>query len=114
MKVEKFKIANLSKELIVKIDKYLINFPHKELELKKEIRETSLKLLEIIYLANETRDIKKKISLQEEAIAKMKYLDFLFNLCYDKEILNKKKYLKFGMLLEQILTYIYAWKKATI
>ena len=113
MKIEKFKIANLTKELITNVDKYLVNVPHKEIELKKSIKEATYKLLQIIYLANETRDMKKRISLQEEAIAKMKYIDFLLNLCYDKEIINKQKYLKFGVTLEQILTYVYAWRKTT-
>lgn len=113
MKTDKFKIANLTKELIKNIDKYMINFPHKEIELKKAIREATYKLLQIIYLANETRDMKRRISLQEEAIAKMKYIDFLLNLCYEKQIIDKKKYLKFGTSLEQILVYVYAWRKTT-
>ena len=95
------------------MDKYLINVPHKEIELKRSIKEATYDLLQIIYLANETRDMKKRVSLQEEAIAKMKYIDFLLNLCYDKEIINKQKYLKFGTALEQILTYVHAWKKVT-
>ena len=113
MKVDKFKIANLTKELILNIDKYLINFPNKEIELKKSIREATYKLLQIIYLANETRDMKRRIALQEEAIAQMKYIDFLLNMCYDKKIIDKKKYLRFGTTLEGVLTYVYAWRKAT-
>lgn len=113
MKTDKFKIANLTKDLIINVDKYLVNFPRKEIELKIAIREATYRLLEIIYLANETYDTERRTALQEEAIAKMKYIDFLLNLCYDKQIIDKKKYLKFGITLEQILTYVYAWRKTT-
>ena len=43
----------------------------------------------------------------------VKYLDFLINLCYDKNIINGKKYIKFGERLEMIIRYIVAWKNAT-
>ena len=41
MKVEKFKIANLIKELSVIIDQNLNNFPKKEIELKHKIKEAN-------------------------------------------------------------------------
>lgn len=113
MKVDKLKIANMTKTLIVNIDTYLVNFPHKEIELKKNIRESSYKLLQIIYLANETGDMRRRVNMQDEAIAQIKYIDFLLNLCYDKQVIDKKKYLKFGETLEQILMYVYSWRKTT-
>lgn len=48
MKIEKFKIANLVKELAIIIDKNLINFPKKEIELKHKIKEANYNLLLII------------------------------------------------------------------
>ena len=38
----------------------------------------------------------------------------MFNLCYEKEIINAKKYMKFGERLDMIVRYIVAWKNATI
>lgn len=112
MKYEKFKIINLVKDLIISIDRNLTNFPKKEIELKQEIKKTTYNLLYIVYEGNVTTNMSKRENLQENAIAKLKYLDFLINLCYDKLIINGKKYLKFGENIENIIRYIVAWKNA--
>ena len=112
MKYEKFKIANMVKDLIVNLDTNLTNFPKKEIELKKTIMQTAYNLLFIIYEANTTENIEKRIEIQEKSIASIKYLDFLINLCYDKQIINGKKYIKFGEKLDEIIRYIVAWKNA--
>lgn len=109
MKNEKFKIANHIKELIVRIDDNLVNFPKKEIELKRKIKETSYDLLYVMYRANVTSNMELKKELGETAIAQIKYLDFLINLCYDKQIINAKKYVKFGESLNDIVRYIMAW-----
>ena len=114
MKPEKFKIANLIKELAINIDKNLTNFPKKEIELKHKIKEANYNLLLIIYEANTTTDVQYRIKLQERAIAMLKYLDFLINLCYDKQIINGKKYVKFGEKLDLIARYIVAWKNSSL
>ncbi len=113
MKQDKFKITNLIKELIVNIDQNLLNFPKKEIELKHKIKESSYNLLLLTYEANNTSNIDKRVELQERCIAYVKYLDFLFNLCYDKQIINGKKYLKFGEKLDTIVRYIIAWRNAS-
>ena len=110
MKYEKFKIVNLVKDLIITIDKNLVNFPKKEIELKHIIKQTAYELLPIIYEGNVTTNLDKRQNLQESAIAKLKYLDFLINLCYDKQIINGKKYLRFGENIDNIIRYIVAWK----
>ena len=112
MKYEKFKIANMIKDLIVNLDTNLTNFPKKEIELKKEIMQTAYNLLLTIYEGNTAEDIQRRIVIQEKAIASIKYLDFLINLCYDKQIINGKKYIKFGEKLDEIIRYIVAWKNA--
>lgn len=113
MKQEKFKVLNLIKDLIVYIDQSVFNFPKKEMELKHKIKETAYNLLLLSYEANNTSDVQRKIELQEKSIAYIKYLDFLFNLCYDKQIINGKKYLKFGERLDMIIRYIGGWTNVT-
>jgi len=113
MKQDKFKVVNLIKELIVNIDQNLINFPKKEVELKHKIKESAYNLLLLSYEANNTTNMKKRVEMQEKCIAYVKYIDFLFNLCYDKQIINGKKYLKFGEKLDIIVRYIVAWRNAT-
>ena len=94
MKEEKFKVINFIRELIVYIDKYLDNFPKKDIEIKNRIKSTSYDILEEAYKANNIE--KNKSDHIENIIAKVKVIDFLLNLCYDKQIINQKRYIKFG------------------
>ena len=111
MKEEKFKIINFIRELIVYIDKNLDNFPKKDIELKNRIRNASYDLLELSYKANVTTDKDYKKRLLEEIIAKVRVVDFLLNLCYDKQIINNNRYIKFGQRIDDILKYSLGWMK---
>lgn len=113
IKEEKFKVINLIKELIVYVDEKLINVPKKDIEIKNRIRNISYDLLLDTYRANSTTDFIYRIKLQENIIAYIKFLDFMFNLCYEKEIINAKKYTKFGERLDMIVRYIVGWKNVT-
>ena len=86
MKEEKFKVINFIRELIIYIDKYLNNFPKKDIEIKNRIKNLSYDLLELAYKANISEE--NKIKYINEMIAKIKVLDFFINLCYDKEIIT--------------------------
>ena len=94
------------------IDKKLDNFPQKDIELKNRIRATSYDILELIYKANCCMNKSKKIEYLEEIVAKIKVIDFLLNLCYDKEIINNKRYIKFGTKMDDILKYTVGWMKS--
>ena len=111
MKEEKFKVINFIRELIVYMDKYLVNFPNKELEIKNKLRSESYELLELGYNANITKNKAKKADMLENIIAEIKVIDFLLNLCYDKQIINSKRYVKFGEKLDDILKYTIGWQK---
>ena len=111
MKEEKFQVINFIRKLILEIDKELSNFPKKDIELKNRIRNTSYNLLELSYEANTTSNEKNKEDLLEKIIAKIKVLDFLLNLCYDKMIINNKKYIKLGDRIDDIIKYTTGWKK---
>lgn len=110
MKEEKFKVINFIRELIVYIDNYMDNFPRKDIEIKTRIRNISYDLLEIAYMANTTNENKELYINQ--IVVKVKVLDFLLNLCYDKQIINYKRYMKFGEKLDDILKYTIGWKKS--
>lgn len=112
MKNENFKILNFIRELIINIDQNMENFPKKDIELKNRIRNNGYDLLELAYRANATSDNKIKISIIEECFAKLKVIDFLLNLSYDKQIINNKKYLKFGNKIDDILKYLIGWLKS--
>ena len=112
MKEEKFKVINNIRELLVIIDNELDNFPKKDIEIKNRIRNNSYDLLEIVYYANNTSDVNKKIIELEKAIAKIKIIDFLLNLSYDKTIINSKKYFKFGQKIDDIVKFLIGWIKS--
>lgn len=112
MKEEKFQVINYIRNLIIVIDKELSNFPKKDIEIKNRIRSNSYDLLELCYEANITSSAENKKRLLEKVIAKIKILDFLFNLCYDKMIINNKKYIKLGNRMEDIIKYANGWIKS--
>lgn len=111
MKEEKFKVIQFSRELIYALENYLDNFPRKDLELKNRIKNTSYDILEKLYIANTTPDVKERVSILYKIIAKIKLLDFLLNLCYDKHIINSKRYTKFGDKMDDLIKYINGWIK---
>lgn len=113
MRDDKFKISNCVKELIYRIDENLINFPKKEIELKKAIRNYSYELLLVVQEANITNSMQKRLELIEKAISLVKQIDFLINICEKKMIINSKKYYKFGESLDRIIRYLIAWMNAT-
>lgn len=113
MREEKFKIIQFIREFIIYIDNNLDNFPKKDIELKNRIRNSSYDLLELAYKANVTTNNNYKKSLLEELIAKIKIIDFLLNICYEKQIINSKRYVKFGEKMDDILKYTLGWLKTT-
>ncbi len=112
-KNEKFKIITLIKEFIITIDNNLVNFPKKEIELKQEIKRRGYDLLFSVNEANITSDMNKRKDLIERSIAIIKQLDFLINICADKQIINYKKYYKFGERMDLIIRHLVAWINAT-
>lgn len=113
-KLEKFKVLNFIRELLVNIDKNLENFPKKDIEIKNRIRNNSYDLLELAYEANTVEKKENKLVLIEKCIAKLKIIDFLINLSYEKQIINNKRYLKFGTSIDEIVKYLVGWKKSII
>ncbi len=112
MKEEKFKIIQYIRELIINIDSNLDNFPKKDIELKNRIRNISYDLLEIAYEANTIQNKEEKRRLLEKLISKLKLTDFLLNTCYDKKIINNKRYLKFGEKIDDISKFTVGWIKS--
>lgn len=113
IKAEKFKIIELVKNMIKDVDSYIVNFPNKELELKRRLKDTTYELLLITYEANVTTDLSRKLVLQERGVTLIKFLDFLINQCYEKQIINAKKYFRFGESLDNIVKYFAGWINST-
>ena len=109
MKDEKFKVIDFVRKFIIQIDKELDNFPKKDIEIKNKIRSNSYEILELCYEANTTKNKDRKINLLEKCIAKIKVIDFLLNLSYDKQNITNKKYIKLGLSMNDMIKYISGW-----
>ena len=108
---EKFKVLQFIRELIQRVDKELMNYPKREIEIKLRIRNSMFNLLELCYEANTAASITRKEELLERSIAKIKVIDFLLNLSYEKSLITSKKYLKLAEKLNDIVKYISGWLK---
>lgn len=113
MREEKFKIIEFIRNLILQIDKELDNFSKKDIEIKNRIRNNSYELLELCYEANANSSLENRVRLLEKSIAKIKIIDFLLDLSYDKQLISNKKYLKLGLRMDDIIKYISGWLKKT-
>ena len=111
MKEEKFKVIQFIRDMIIAIDKQMDNFPKKEIELKNRIRTNTYDILEIAYEANILEDIEIKKNLICKMIAKIKIVDFLLSVSYDKKLITQKKYVKLGQRLDDIAKYANGWMK---
>lgn len=110
MKKEKFLVVDFTRTLILNIDTELENFPKKDIEIKNRLRQNSFDLLELEYEANETKDLARKMELLYKLKAKIKIIDFLLNLSYDKKLITEKKYYKLGRNMEDILKFATGWQ----
>ena len=114
IKEEKFKAIQFIRELIIYLDNMLENFPKKDLEISRLIKQESYEMLKLAYLANVTDDLTIRQMNLEEIIARVKMLDFFVNISYDKKIINQKKYFKVGQRLDDIIKYTTGWINSTI
>ena len=91
------------------IDGQMDNFPKKDIELKNRIRMNSYDILEVAYEANTEPSKETKKQLLQKVIAKVKVIDFLLNLSYEKKIITEKKYYKLGAKMDDIVKYTTGW-----
>lgn len=111
MKNEKFKILQFIREFILMQDKEMENFAKKDIELKNRIKMNTYDILELAYEANAAMDLKLKQHLVIKIITKVKLIDFLLNIAYDKNLITEKKYYKLGLRLGDIAKYSNGWLK---
>ena len=114
MEENKLNVVKYIKELIASFDMYLDNFPKKDIEIKHNLKNSSFEILKLIYIANSSRDVKKRVSYFEDAIGNIAMIDYYINMCYEKKIINSKRYIRFGGLLTQIVKCINGLKKVSL
>lgn len=93
-------IASKYKKTIEYIFKITDNYPHKEMELKSRIINTSYDILEYIYACD-----------KRYIIPKLKMLDYYLKLSYEKKIISKRKYEVISNYLLEIVKMVFSWVK---
>ena len=111
MREDKFRVIQFIREFILVIDKELDNYPKRDIEIKHRIRTNTYDLLETAYEANGAEELEYKLKLILKMIAKIKVIDFLVNLSYDKRLITEKKYCKLAQKLDDITKFTTGWMR---
>ena len=109
---EKFLIVKNIKKFILGLEVILVNFPKKEFLTKDMIYKDSLKILELVYIANEIDELNEKKRIQIEILGKINMLDFYLERAYKRKYINEKQCMAKSYELEQITKMIYKWIKS--
>ena len=103
----KFLLANEIKNFILSLDSILINYPKKDIIIKKRIINTSFELLELLYLANNKIDNKENIKY--ECLSKISMIDFYFEYSYKKNYISLKNLNTYIFNLTKINKMLHGW-----
>ena len=103
----KFLLANDIKNFILSLDSILINYPKKDIIIKKRIINTSFELLELVYLANNKIDNKENIKY--ECLSKISMIDFYFEYSYKKNYISLKNLNTYIFNLTKINKMLHGW-----
>ena len=103
----KFLLANEIKNFILSLDSILINYPKKDIIIKKTIINTSFELLELVYLANNKIDNKENIKY--ECLSKISMIDFYFEYSYKKNYISLKNLNTYIFNLTKINKMLHGW-----
>lgn len=103
----KFLLANEIKNFILSLDSILINYPKKDIIIKKRIINTSFELLELVYLANNKIDNKENIKY--EFLSKISMIDFYFEYSYKKNYISLKNLNTYIFNLTKINKMLHGW-----
>ena len=103
----KFLLANEIKKFILSLDSILINYPKKDIIIKKRIINTLFELLELVYLANNKTD--DKINIKYECLSKISMIDFYFEYSYKKNYISLKNLNTYIFNLTKINKMLHGW-----
>ncbi len=99
------------KKFILGLEVILVNFPRKEFLTKDMIYKDALKILELVYIANDTSELDEKRKIQVEILGKINMLDFYLERAYKRKYINEKQCMAKSNELEQISKMTYKWIK---
>lgn len=72
-----------------------------------------LDAIEYIYLANNERDIKQRLALQDKAKTMLMMLDYFAQIAYEEECILFKQYEQISKQQAECLSYLAKWRAST-
>lgn len=72
-----------------------------------------LDAIEYIYLANNERDIKQRLALQDKAKTTLMMLDYFAQIAYEEECILFKQYEQISKQQAECLVYLAKWRAST-
>ena len=109
---EKFKLAVLLKKFILDSEDLLLNVPRKDYYNRDRFRDDITDILYLVYLANNTKYKDKRLSLQEEILARLSMIDFYLERAYLYKYISEKQLYNFSSKLEVIIKVVKSWIKS--
>lgn len=109
MEEDKLLIITRLKKTYEYILKSLENYPHKYIELKRNIDRTLVDMIELCYIANNGYEKEKNQIL---CLSKLSMADYYLKLSYKNKIISKKKYESISKHLLEIKLMLKGWIKA--
>ena len=99
--------------------KYIITITEKSpkkyrFTLVVRIQNYILDVIENIYLANESKDVKERIARQERAKSLLSMLDYFCQIAYEQECISFSQYEQISKQQAECLLYLKKWMAATI
>lgn len=110
MKNDKFLLVIEIKKFIISLEDTLINFPKKDIVVKKNMLNESFTLLENIYYAN-YYDGKNRKDFQIKSLVNISMLDYYLEYSYKKKYISLKNFNKKINNLTIINKMLYGWIK---
>lgn len=111
MKNNRFLLVIKIKKLISSLDEVLINFPKKNIVIKRNMLNEAFHLLEYIYYANYYDGTKRK-EFQIKALVSVSMIDYYLEYSYKKNYISLKNFNNKSNILTTINKMLYGWIKS--
>ena len=109
---DKFKLAGNVKKFIIELESLLCNIPRQDFYNRDRFRNDVTDMLYIIYKANNTRDINKKLEYQVDILAKISLIDFYLERAFVLKYISEKQVYKYSVKLQEITKMTNGWIKS--
>ena len=107
---DRLQIIKVYKKILKDVYFSMINIPRVHYSLKDFIIQEMYHYLEDLYLANDIKDERLRLTKKEELVIRIKYISSLIGTLNEFKVLGEKKYLSIHQDLELLLRLMKSWK----